>query len=53
METSAKTALNIDSLFKKISEELIKLKNVEVKERGFKLPLISRNEKKIKFKKCC
>lgn len=55
METSAKTAFNIDLLFKKITHELMKLKKVEVKqkEKGIKLPLISYNDKEIKKRSCC
>lgn len=53
METSAKTALNIDLLFRKITKELMKLKRVDEKENGIKLPFISRYDKEIKKKKCC
>ncbi len=53
METSAKTALNIELLFRKITQELMKSKKVE--EKGIRLPLVghNQNDKEIKNRRCC
>jgi GTPase SAR1 family protein len=55
METSAKTALNIELLFRKITQELMKSKNAEDREKATKLPLLvhNLNDKEIKKRKCC
>ncbi len=55
METSAKTALNIELLFRKITQELMKSKKAEEKEKGIRLPLLghNQNDKEIKKRKCC
>ncbi len=55
METSAKTALNIELLFRKITQELMKSKKVEEKEKGIRLPLVghNQNDKEIKNRRCC
>ncbi|CAG2106640.1 unnamed protein product [Medioppia subpectinata] len=54
METSAKTALNIDLILKKLSQELIKRKKCgdNVDERGIRLKLNKHNKLSIK-RKCC
>ena len=54
METSAKNALNIDLLLKRISQELIKRNKTSdnVKDKGIRLGLSKQSKENFK-KKCC
>ncbi len=54
METSAKSAQNIDSLMKKISQELIKRNKTTDQLKGDKrIKLVLNKQTKSKKKKCC